>query len=171
MAIFARLSVPVPLSLVMPKAVPEMIPEMVKDLDALMFQVWLALKVMGLAKVMLFAEVAALMPPASVRMPTLVTVISVSAAVTLILPQEAADGIFKPAPKEPVDHVATSAEVGKPGPEPPLQLAAAVRSIPVAALVAVAARDKHGSVSTASNTARNLISEGVFMKGGSGYLR
>ena len=163
---FAKFSVPVPLSLVMPNAVPEMMPDMVNDFAALMFHVWLALKAMGLAKVTLTVEVDALMPPALVRTPAPVMDMSVSAAVTLMPPQETDDAKVRPAPKDPLGQVAVSADVGDPfAPEPPVHTPAVapVRSVPVAALVAVAAWAVRLSVSALANATAVLKTARIFV--------
>src|SRR6218665_1754283 len=82
--------------------------------------------------------------PASVMLPVVILPaplmsILVSASVMLMPPQFTSLPTVRPAPSEVPSQVATSAEVGNPGPDPPDQLPATVRSLPVAALVAVAA--------------------------------
>ena len=130
-------NVPAPL-LVSAMEEPEMIPETLNVFPEFTFHVWLAPSAMGVAHVKLFADEDRSMPLApSVNVPEPVTPISVSAAVMLMPPQDCAEFIVKLAPSELLFHMATSPE---PGTALPVQLAPAVRSAPVDALVTVPAK-------------------------------
>ena len=123
-------------ALVIPMDEPLMIPEAVNVLPEFTFQVWLAPSAMGVPQVRSTAAADISMPLApSVSVPAPVTPIFVKALASLMPPHELEVPKVKLAPSEVLTQVATSLE---PGAVPP-QLAPAVRSVPVAALVIVAA--------------------------------
>ena len=121
----------------MPMDAPLMIPEVAKVLPEFTFHVWLALSAIGVPKVKLTADVDISMPPdPSVSVPVPVTPTADKAFTTPMPPQEVEDPNVRLAPSEVLAQVATSPE---PGAVLPVQLAPAVRSMPVAALVMGAA--------------------------------
>ena len=122
-------------ALVRPINEPLMIPEAVKVLPEFAFQVWLAPSAIGVPKVRSTAADDISMPPdPSVSGPAPVTPMAVKALATPMPPHEVELPKVRLAPSEVPAQVATSPE---PGAVLPVQLAPAIRSVPVAALVII----------------------------------
>ena len=136
-------SVSVPDPVLVKLNAPLMIPEAVNVLAEFTFHVWLAPRAMAFAIDRFLAEADMSMPLApSVSVPAPVMSMSVNALATLRLFQELEVPSVNPAPSEELAQVAASPEPGEPfAPPPPDQTPAVapVRSVPEAALVAVAA--------------------------------
>ena len=125
-------SVPPP-DLVMPKPEPLIAPWAVKLLPEFTAQIWLAPRVMEFEIDRLTVDDDMSMPPApSVSVPSPVMAMSVKAPATLMPRHELGLPKVRPAPRELLFQ---AARLQASGTVPPVQLAPAVRSVPVPALL------------------------------------